>query len=327
MSRFFNQSADEQNTSPPSSPIAQPDSGIDEMLEHLRTTENEQVVSVRVATPTLEQFAAEELKGVFGHVETAAPPVAAAPTPAPMSPRAPVSLPMFPGRLTGSQDAVFFRAAEMFRMVRTRVLRAQTTQRFRSIVITSASASEGKTLTAANLALCCVQVANVRVLLVDADLRTSGLSRLLHLPQGAGLGEVLAGKATYDQAILTTDVPRLHIVGSGQCPLPPPEQLASPKFREFITWASGRYELVLVDSPPVLAVADYELIAAACEKIITVVLARRTKRNLLERALKLIDAEKRLGTIFNASDPPQKDAYSDYAYYGQGKRPSTQTRK
>jgi len=307
------------------SPVAQPEQGIDQMLEHLRATEHEQVVSVRAVAPTLEQFAAEDLKNVFKPVSAPAPSPAAS-VAAPVQQRQIASLPMFPGRLIG-EDPVVVRAAELLRMVRTRLLRAQATQRFRSVVITSASPSEGKTLTAANLGLCCVQVANLRVLLVDADLRTGGLSSLLHLPQGVGLADILAGNASYDQAVTTTDVSRLHIVGAGECDLPQAELLAGPRFREFLVWAASRYDLVLVDSPPVLAVADYELIASACDKIITVVLTRRTKRALLEKALKLIDPEKRVGTILNASAPPKSDSYSGYAYYGQGTRPSAETRK
>src|SRR5947209_7486125 len=119
MSRFFNQSADEQNSSQEAPPIAQPDSSIDQLLEKLRSTENDQVVSVRVPS-SLEQFASEELRGVFGHAETVATAGAAASSPTALVERRPaVSLPMYPGRLAGSDDPVFMRAAELFRMVRT----------------------------------------------------------------------------------------------------------------------------------------------------------------------------------------------------------------
>lgn len=321
MSRFFNQSADEQSNNR-LSPVPQPEQGIEQLLEELRANEQEQVVSVRNSVaPTLENFAAEELDSFVKREAVAA--TAAAPT----SERAVVSVPMYPGRLAGSEDPLMFRAAELFRMIRTRLLRLQATQRFHSVVMTSVSASEGKTLTTANLGMCCVQVANLRVLLVDADLRTGGLSKLWNLPQAAGLADVLAGKATYDQAVATTDVPRLHIVGAGQCTLPPPELLADRKFREFLGWANSRYDLVLVDSPPILAVADYELISAACDKIILVVLARSTKRALLEKAVKHIDPEKAFGTILNASNPPQSDGYSSYAYYRQGSRSAPKTHK
>ena len=109
--------------------------------------------------------------------------------------------------------------------------------------------------------------------------------------------------------------------------MPPPELLADRKFREFLGWANSRYDLVLVDSPPILAVADYELISAACDKIILVVLARSTKRALLEKAVKHIDPEKAFGTILNASNPPQSDGYSSYAYYRQGSRSAPKTHK
>src|SRR5439155_7493639 len=173
---------------------------------------------------------------------------------------------------------------EAYRALRGRLLRLQAAQRFHSVVLTSAAAADGKTLTTMNLALCCAQVPDFRVLVVDSDLRTCGLSRLFGQPEGPGLGNILEGTAKYEEAILRTQNPNLFLVGAGTPGLPAPELFSGNKWKEFMVWCSRHSSLILVDSPPVVAVADFEQIINACDGALVVVRALQTHRDMLRKA-------------------------------------------
>src|SRR5579864_1477027 len=96
---------------------------------------------------------------------------------------------------------------ESYRGLRTRLMRMRQAKGMRSIVITSAVQGEGKTLTSVNLAWCCARLHDLKVLLIDGDIRTSGLSRSLKLPPGPGLAEILSGECDAQASILATEAP------------------------------------------------------------------------------------------------------------------------
>ncbi len=199
------------------------------------------------------------------------------------------------------RDEAMAPAAESYRMLRTRLLRLQAAQGIRSVVLSSALPGEGKTLTTLNLALCCTQIPNLRVLIVDADFRTRGLSHLLGTPSGPGLSEILSGEATYEQAIMSTDLPNLCVLTGGGATKAPAELFATQRWKEFLGWASETFKLVLVDSPPILPLSDFELISAACDGVLLVIRGGRTNRELLRRASVQVDSRKLLGSVFNMS--------------------------
>jgi protein-tyrosine kinase len=189
-------------------------------------------------------------------------------------------------------------ATEAYRSLRTRLLRIQHTRGMRSIVVTSSARDEGKTLTLMNLALCLTQLPTLRILLVDADIRTAGLSRLLGNPAGPGLAQVLAGEVEYNEAIVSTNVPNLYAIAAGRSTQPAGELFAKARWKEFLGWSSECFSLVLVDSPPVLLLADFELIVGACDGVLLVVRALTTQRELLKKAASQIEKRKLLGAVF-----------------------------
>jgi capsular exopolysaccharide synthesis family protein len=193
-------------------------------------------------------------------------------------------------------------AQESYRALRTRLMRLRADQDMRSIVVTSSVQGEGKTHTSINLAQSCTQLHDMRVLLLDADIRTCGLSRALSLPPSPGLGEVLSGQCEIEQAIVATDNPNLYLLSAGSTTLPPAELFAGSRWQEFIGWCKGAFELVLVDSPPVLNLSDVELITAACDGVLMVVRAHHTKRDLLHKSAIQINAKKLLGLVYNAME-------------------------
>src|SRR6266850_5293454 len=118
-------------------------------------------------------------------------------------------------RLVLHQDDSSQAALEAYRGLRTRLMRAQAKSGLRSIAITSSLPNEGKTLTTMNLGLCYAQLAEQRVLVIDADLRTSGLTSMLDHPSSPGLAEVLAGEVTPDEAIVATNQKNLFVLPAG----------------------------------------------------------------------------------------------------------------
>ena len=158
----------------------------------------------------------------------------------------------------------------------------------------------------------------MRTLVVDGDLRTRGLSKLIGAPSGPGLADILEGRARYEEAILGTDHPNLFALAAGSAVGAPPELLAGSQWKEFLGWASETFKLVLIDGPPILGLSDIDLMANGCDGVLMVVRANRTKRNLLRKAASTIDPKKNLGVIFNATDSDIHKSYYHAYYAGNG---------
>jgi protein-tyrosine kinase len=210
-------------------------------------------------------------------------------------------------------------AEESYRALRTRLLRMRLAQGLRSVVITSSIQGEGKTLTSLNLALCCSQLNDMRVLLIDADIRTCGLSRALEALPGPGLADVLSGQCRPEEAILATDRPNLFLLSSGAPAMPAAELFANRRWQDFVAWCNETFSLTLVDSPPVLNLSDVELISAGCDGVLVVVRALYTKRQVLQKAAGQVDPKKLLGVIYNGGRDGTHHKYQNRYYRGDTK--------
>jgi len=178
--------------------------------------------------------------------------------------------------------------------------------------VTSSAEGEGKTLTTFNLAICYAKIENWPVLMVDADLRTRGLSMLAGDPESPGLAEILENGCAYQSAVLRTDIPGLHILPAGETSSSPSELFSGQRWKEFMGWAAESFRLVLVDSPPALNLADFELIAASCESVMVVSRARKTPRESLAKVLAQVDPRKITGVVFNAAEETPENGYYRY---------------
>jgi|SRR5271165_400880 len=193
-------------------------------------------------------------------------------------------------------------ALEAYKSLRTRLLRSQASQGFRSVAVTSVGRSEGKTLTAFNLACCCAQIANFPVLLIDGDLRNRSLTKLIGRLPSVGLADAMSGTASCEEAVVRTDVPNLYLMGAGKSDVLPTELFSTETWGEVIRWSRQHFKLVLVDALSMGEFADFELIAPECEGILMVVRARSTNREELKMALEQLDASKLLGIVWNGSE-------------------------
>jgi len=222
-------------------------------------------------------------------------------------------------RLVLNQGDASRAALEAYRGLRTRLMRMQAKTGLRSIAVTSSLPGEGKTLTTMNLGLCYAQLPQQRVLVIDADLRTCGLTSMLDHPSTPGLAEVLAGEVTPDDAIVATNQKNLFILPAGTVLSSPPELFTGTHWQEFLAHCSEMFKLVLIDTPPILPLADYELISAACDGVLMVVRAHHGQRETLQKTAGALDPKKLLGVVFNATDLGGKDYYG-YGYgYGANK--------
>ena len=218
------------------------------------------------------------------------------------------------------QEGLFSAAIDCYRSLRTRLVRLMATQGVRSVVISSANPAEGKTLTTLNLGLTFAKLEGKKILLVDSDLRTRGLTTLLGAQSEVGLSDVLTGEVAAESVVLATSVENLYVVTAGQSSGRSAEAFSSEHWKQFVNWASQHFDIILVDSPPILAMADFELITAACNSAVLVVRALKTSRESLTKAIKQIDAKKFLGAVFNESRPQSK--YQHYGYGSDVNRPS-----
>ncbi|MEM7152489.1 MAG: polysaccharide biosynthesis tyrosine autokinase [Myxococcota bacterium] len=214
--------------------------------------------------------------------------------------------------------------AERCRGVRTALTFAQGREPVGSIMITSPSSSEGKSSTAINLALSFCQ-ANKKVVLIDADMRRPRLHHIFPGPvdnDDIGLAGVLTERATLDDALLESpeDAPdNLTVLPCGNIPENPAELLDGPTFRRMLAELRDRFDLVVIDSPPVLPVTDPLLLAGQADAVVLVTRCDSTTRGELQRSLnQLGQADANImGVILNEVDTRQEryEYGSDYYTY------------
>lgn len=172
------------------------------------------------------------------------------------------------GAKTGTVDNAFWVAhnpqsqiAEAFRSLRTAILLSRPNHPPKVLMVSSSIAGEGKTTISINLAAVLSQ-SGAKVLLIDADLRRPALSRRLGIPSTAGLSDLLSGAPLAEPVLRDVkEIPGLKVLGSGPVPPFPAELLGSEKMREVVTYFSEKFDYIVIDTPPLLAVTDPTLVA------------------------------------------------------------------
>jgi capsular exopolysaccharide synthesis family protein len=205
--------------------------------------------------------------------------------------------------------------AEAFKSVRTNVLFSTAEEGMRSLVITSAGPGEGKSLVASNLAIAMAQ-ASQRVLLIDADMRRPRVHDIFGGAQEPGLSNVLAGNAKTSEALRKSTVPGLWLMHAGHIPPNPAELLGSRRYRDFMTSLDSHFDWVLIDTPPVMVVADGSICANQATGVVFVVGADHTSKQAARAAVEQLDAANAhlIGAILNRVDVIRNPYYYS-AYY------------
>jgi polysaccharide biosynthesis transport protein len=209
-------------------------------------------------------------------------------------------------------------AAEAYRSLRTSLQFTRQAQELRTLLVTSPAAAEGKTSTLANLGAVFAQ-AGERVVLVSCDLRRPRLGQFYGVDEQSGLTTVLVGQQTLEQSLKQVDgYDCLWVLGAGPVPPNPAELLNGPRARKVFATLRENFDLVLVDSPPVLPVTDALVLSKYADGTLLVVAAGQTKRAELHRAAERFTQAKSpvVGIVLN--EVTKQNGYSSGYGYGYG---------
>jgi succinoglycan biosynthesis transport protein ExoP len=205
--------------------------------------------------------------------------------------------------------------SEAYRSLRTALL-LSSAREIKVIAITSAVAGEGKTATASNLAVVLAQLGRP-VLIVDCDLRKPRLHQVFHVSNRVGLVNQLTGTADPESVILATEVPNLWVVPSGPTPPNPSELLASARMRDWLRSMRERFDYVIIDTPPALAVTDATLVGVLADGIVLTLRSHKVTREearVCRDRLSHADI-KILGAVLNRYRSFQAGVAKGYKYY------------
>lgn len=217
------------------------------------------------------------------------------------------------GALVSAQDGNS-PASQAYRKLRTHLLYAQGGTAPRTLMVTSAAASEGKTTVSANVAATFAQQ-GLRVVVVDADLRRPRLHTLLAISRTPGLSEVLQGEVPLDDALRPVPAEGMHVITAGRLVGQVSELLGGAEMGRVLRELAARFDVVVIDTPPVLAAADAEILGAQADAVLMVVRAGRTERPAAAFAAQQLRAvgANIVGVVLN--DPEHKGAgYGGYGY-------------
>jgi len=202
---------------------------------------------------------------------------------------------------------------EQFRILRTRLSLLQKQNGIRTILITSTFPQEGKSFTSYALAGVIAQEPGKRVVLIDADLRKQGSGRDygLKLGETAGTAQVLQETSDFRKSLLKSIDPEFWFLPSGMLPHNPSELLSSPEMEKMLRFAAEKFDWVIVDAPPALALSDPSLIAALCDTVVFVVRANSTPAKVAQETINKIGRDRICGIVLNR----KKQLHSSRNYY------------
>lgn len=214
-------------------------------------------------------------------------------------------------------DASDFATKEAYRTLRTNIRFTLNGEGCKTFCITSSTPGEGKSITIVNLAISFAEAGH-RVLLVDADMRSPAIARLLVEKASPGLSNILAGIATTSEALRKDVFPNLDILFSGDIPPNASELLSSEQMSKLVEEMSRHYDYILVDTPPVNLVSDACVVANLLDGVLLLARQGHARKDGVKRAvsnLKLTGA-KLLGCVFNGVVEEKQSDYGHYGRYG-----------
>lgn len=207
--------------------------------------------------------------------------------------------------------------SEQYRMIRSNIMFSELDNSINTLIFTSAAPSAGKSTTAANVAVTYAQ-AGMKVLLIDGDLRKPTVQYTFETRNTFGLSNLITDQITVEQSIQSTEIENLSIMTSGPVPPNPSELLSSKKFKMVLKHLEEYFDLIIIDTPPVLAVTDAVILSTIVDGTILVTNVETNNSVHLVKAKNMLvksDA-KILGIVLNNVENASKEDYYYYEYYG-----------
>jgi capsular exopolysaccharide synthesis family protein len=211
-----------------------------------------------------------------------------------------------------------FSISEDYRTVRSSILFSHADSSPKTISFTSTLPQEGKTATVSNLAVSFSQLEG-KVLLIDADLRKPRLHKVFKMRNMVGLSSYLTGKVSFDEAIQKIPIENIWVIPSGPHPPNPAELLNSKRMKDLLAQVKDRFDHILIDTPPVLAVIDPVIVSSLVDCTVFVVKAGKTTRKPMVKAIEEIQKAKAeiVGVIFNEVKIGRQGQGAPYYHYYQ----------
>ncbi|UBH23092.1 CpsD/CapB family tyrosine-protein kinase [Macrococcus armenti] len=207
--------------------------------------------------------------------------------------------------------------SEQYRMIRSNIMFSGVDNEIKKLVVTSAAPSAGKSTTAANIAVAYAQ-AGKSVLLIDGDLRKPTVHYTFETKNVFGLSNLITDQINLEQAVQNTKVENLSIMTSGPIPPNPSELLSSKKFKDLIQSFEQYFDMIIIDTPPVLAVTDAVIMSTVVDGTIIVTNVETNNKHHLLKAKEVLEKSdvNILGVVLNNVEKSGKDDYYYYEYYG-----------
>ncbi|AET70581.1 capsular exopolysaccharide biosynthesis protein [Desulfosporosinus orientis DSM 765] len=218
--------------------------------------------------------------------------------------------------------------SEAYRTLRTNVQFTSIDTKTKRIMVTSSGPREGKSTTVANLAVSMAQ-SGKSVLVIDADLRNPTQHKLFELENFEGLSNFLVQDDQDKDFIRETAVPRVKVLTGGPIPPNPAELVGSQRMKRLIEEVSELYDVVLIDTPPIIAVTDAAVLAQEVDGVILVLASGEVNKEYAQRAKDQLDkvGAKILGAVINKADLKTSEYYYYYYYHGSDDPKKKRTRK
>ncbi len=244
-------------------------------------------------------------------------------------------IPRIEGMESGNKDFEFIvakkpdaSASEAYRALRTRIKFSKLDKEtLKTILVTSPTAQEGKTTTAINLAGS-FALANLKTLILDADLRKPRIHSIFNQKRFPGFTDYFFGQATFDEVVRKSEINNLDYVTAGTIPPNPSEILGSTQMEAFLEKLKTKYDYIIIDSPPIIAVTDSEILSSLVDGTLLVVSANNTEMELMEKAVQLLSHEHSsfIGVLLN--NFTYRSGYgSYYKYYYYYSHPTNGSKK
>lgn len=220
--------------------------------------------------------------------------------------------------------------SEAYRTLRTNIQFSSFDKKIQTIMLTSSGPGEGKSTTCSNLAVVMAE-SGANTILVDCDQRKPRLHKMFFVSNDKGLSDVLVGRVGFEEAVKQTEIKNLKLLTSGTMPPNPSELMASKKMEDFLEGLKNKFDYIIIDTPPVIAVTDAQLLSRYADGCILVVASSQVEKEAAVKAKELLLKVNAniLGVVLNKIEIREKGYYGYYYqyYYGESNKAGSSKKK